>query len=487
MFHIHIGAHKVGSTSLQRFFALNSGLLEDLGIIYPDVGLGSAAHHPLAKAFTETKHVHERAELKAALSDLAASNPDKTFLLSSEVFEFARPEGVRDLADAIAPHKAQILFYVRDFTRMIPSKYAQRTKTGGNHKNFDEFLNIAHEMRWLSFTRLVSTWAQNFGWDAIRVQILDRETLVGGDLLRDAWAALGLPQDAFERCDPASLEPVNTSPNWVSLEAVREVNRRLSQAELGLPSDEKTKGLRRTKAMEEARFAVEGLRVGKLLTVCEEATAAVGLADKPGQYLTLEQWTTLHGLFHKEIERLNRRLPGAPVRAPSARPPAERAFLPDLSVLTDSERAQLGRRVLAARPIKRLPAPVIAVIASAFGIRPRRARQVVPWYKAALTTVQRTFGFASKAAKKPSRRKELAAARAANAARRQGASGGDATPAAPKDGTEVPDASSGRRGPPPTLLRRAQRRIARLSRRVRGEAPRRRAAPDATAPGPPSP
>ena len=104
MFHIHIGAHKVGSTSLQRFFSLNAGLLEDLGVIYPQVGLGTFAHHPLGKAFTETKHVHEREALKAALSRLAAEQPDTTFLLSSEVFEFARSSGVRELAEAIAPH-----------------------------------------------------------------------------------------------------------------------------------------------------------------------------------------------------------------------------------------------------------------------------------------------------------------------------------------------------------------------------------------------
>lgn len=466
MFHIHIGAHKVGSTSLQRFFSLNAGLLEDLGVIYPDVGYGTFAHHPLAKAFTESKHVHERAELKAALARLAADAPDKTFLLSSEVFEFARPDGVRELAEAVAPHQTQILFYVRDFTRMIPSKYAQRTKTGGNHKNFDDFLDIAHEMRWLGFTRLVSTWANHFGWDAMRVQVLDRETLVGGDLLRDAWSALGLPAGAFEQCDPASLEPVNTSPNWVALEAVREVNRRLSTTDLGLPKDATTKGLRRTKAMEEARFAVDGLRVGKLLAVCEEASVEAGLADRPGQYLTVEQWTTLHGLFRTEIERLNRRLPGSPVKVPSARPPSERTFLPQLSELTEEERLSLGRRVLAARPLKRLPPQVIETIGSAFGLRarPRRAQKLGSWHEAAMHRIRRALGMSTGRTEKLSRRKELAAAREAHAAKKQ-ASASKAAPSATAPAPGTGD-RSGRR---PTLMRRLERRFARWSRRLRGD------------------
>lgn len=466
MFHIHIGAHKVGSTSLQRFFSLNAGLLEDLGVIYPQVGYGTFAHHPLAKAFTESKHVHERAELKAALARLAADSPDKTFLLSSEVFEFARPEGVRELAQTVASHQAQILFYVRDFTRMIPSKYAQRTKTGGNHKNFDDFLDIAHEMRWLGFTRLVSTWAHHFGWDAMRVQILDRETLVGGDLLKDAWAALGLPAEAFDQCDPASLEPVNTSPNWVALEAVREVNRRLSKADLGLPTDEKTKGLRRTKAMEEARFAVEGLRVGKLLSVCEQASVEAGLADRPGQYLTGEQWSTLHGLFRSEIERLNGRLPGPPIQVPSARPPAERTFLPQLSELTETERIRLGRRVLAARQVKKLPPQVIETIGSAFGVRalPQRAQKLDSWHSAAMHRLRRALGMSAGRAQKLSRRKELEAAREAHAAKKQALAAAAAAPAA----TSAADAGE-RAGRRPTLMRRIERRLARWSRRLRGE------------------
>lgn len=458
MFHIHIGAHKVGSTSLQRFFALNAGLLEELGVNYAEVGFGSAAHHPLAKAFTGSKHIEERAELKAALAALAATSPDKTFLLSSEVFEFARPEGIREIAEAITPHKAQILYYVRDFTRMIPSKYAQRTKTGGNHKNFDDFLNIAHEMRWLAFSKLVSNWAAEFGWEAMRVQVLDRETLVGGDLLRDAWAALGLPPEAFDRCDPKSLEPVNTSPNWVALEAVRAVNRHLSKAELGLPKDEKTKGIHRTKAMEEARFAVEGLRVGKLLSVCEEATAAVGLADRPGQYLTVEQWATLHGLFRKEIDRVNRRLPGPPVVAPVAHPPPERTFLPDLSVLTQQEQRRLGRRVLQSRPIKRLPPSVIAAIGSAFDVRPRgNRRPAVGIVEGVQRTVQRSLGLA--APPKRGRQKELAEARAARkASAAAGAERGASDAGADRDQTRKP-----------TIARRIQRRFARWARRLRGE------------------
>lgn len=475
MFHIHIGAHKVGSTSLQRFFALNTGLLEDLGIIYPEVGFGTFAHHPLAKAFTESKHVEARGALKAALARLAAESPDKTFLLSSEVFEFARSEGIGELAEAITPHKAQILFYVRDFTKMIPSKYAQRTKTGANHKNFDEFLDIAHEMRWLSFTRAVSQWAEHFGWDAMRVQVLDRETLVHGDLLRDAWSALGLPAEAFDRCDPSSLEPVNTSPNWVALEAVREVNRRLSKAELGLPADQKTRGLRRTKAMEEARFAVEGLRVGKLLDICEQATKDVRLADRPGQYLTLEQWTTLDALFRKEIRRLNQRLPGPPVMAPASRPPPERAFLPGFSELTEQDKARLGRRVLGALAEKRLPRPVMDTIASAFDIKVKRGgrQRIASWPATMKATVVQLLGAFSGTPPRVSHKKELAAARAAHAARKRAekgagaevAEGGAAGRGAAGEGGKAARASAER----PPLMRRVQRKITRWSRRFRGE------------------
>jgi hypothetical protein len=454
VFHIHIGAHKVGSTSLQRFFALNADLLADLGIDYPQVGIGSYAHHPLAKAFTESKQVTGRAALIAELSALAKASPEKTFLLSSEVFEFARAPGINDLARSIAPHDAQILIYLRDFTKLIPSKYAQRTKTGGNHRSFDEFLNIAHEMRWLSFSRLAETWANEFGWDALRIRVLEKDSLMGGDLLRDAWSALGLPAEAFERCDPASLEPVNTSPGWVALEAVREINRRLSTADLGLPTEGKTRGMKRTRAKSEARVAIDTFRVNKLVDVCTDAAKDIGLADKPGRYLTRDQWIELNGLYSREIERLNASIVGPPLPLPDSRPPDERPFLPRLSELTAEERARLGRRVVGSRAVKRLPRPVIEVIAATFGVRGRVRRGgsvasfgagPAAWLKAIVSPPARPAW--------TSRKREVAAARAAagrRSAKRQGA-------------TPAEDAAH-----PPTLLRRLQRRLTRWSRRLRG-------------------
>ncbi len=455
MFHIHIGAHKVGSTSLQRFFALNADLLADLGITYPKVGLGSYAHHPLAKAFTESKQVSDRAAMIVDLARLAKTSPEATFLLSSEVFEFAQSPGLHDLAQAIAPHDVQILIYLRDFTKLIPSKYAQRTKMGGNHKNFDEFLNIAHEMRWLSFSKLAALWAGQFGWEALRIRVLERESLVGGDLLRDAWSGLGLPAEAFERCDPASLEPVNTSPGWVALEAVREINRRLGAADLGLPSEGKTRGMKRTRAKSGARAAIDAFRVNKLVDVCSAAAKDIGLDDKPGGYLTRDQWITLNGLYRLEIERLNKRIVGPPLPLPDSRPPDERPFLPRLSELSRQEQARLGRRVVGSRAVRRLPRPVIEVIAAVFGVRERARRgsrlaslgaRAVDWMKAIVSPPARPAW--------TSRKHEVAAARAV-AARRS---------AKPRGGAPKQDDAANQ----PTLLRQVQRRLMRWSRRLRG-------------------
>jgi hypothetical protein len=458
VFHIHIGAHKVGSTSLQRFFALNAGLLAELGIEYPRVGLGSYAHHPLGKAFTESKQVTGRQALITDLSVLAKAAPEKTFLISSEVFEFARAPGINDLAQSIAPHDVQILIYLRDFTKLIPSKYAQRTKTGGNHKNFDDFLNIAHEMRWLGFSKLAATWANQFGWDALRIRVLEKDSLEGGDLLRDAWSALGLPAAAFERCDPASLEPVNTSPGWVALEAVREVNRRLSEADLGLPTEGKTRGMKRARAKSEARVVIDTFRVNKLVDVCAEAAKDIGVADKPGRYLTRDQWIKLNGLYRREIERLNASIVGPPLPLPDSRPPDERPFLPRLSELTREERARLGRRVVASRAVKRLPRPVIEVIASAFGVRGRFRRGAnaasfgagaIAWLKSIVSPQARPVW--------TSRKREVAVARAAaerSSRKRQGT--------ANQQGAANPEGAANR----PTLLRRLKRRLTRWSRRL---------------------
>lgn len=455
MFHIHIGAHKVGSTSLQRFFALNAGLLEELGVVYPKVGLGEFAHHPVARAFTDTKMIDDREERKAELKALAGASPDKTFLLSSEAFEYVRVAGIHDLAETISPHSAQIIFYVRDFTQQIPSKYAQRTKTGVNIKDFDEFLDIAKEMRWLEFAKVATRWADCFGWDAMRVRVLDRDFLVGGDLLRDAWSLLGLPAEEFARCDPASLVRVNTSPNWVTLETVREVNCRLANADLALPADGRSSRVKQTRAKTTATQTVDSMRVGRLVDLCAEAAAEAGLAEAPGRYLTREQWVSLRELYRAQIIELNDRLPGAPLPVPPSDPPEERPFLPTFSAIPPEDRARMGRLVLRSPAVRRLPRAVSHIIATVFGLRSPRGdgRRPAYWKRAIAGLLgivfpsplpQRGSDRKDVEASQPSQQKQLAAGAAMVAGGR--AAGGRAT-----------------------LLGRIQRRLTRLSRRLRRE------------------
>lgn len=415
MFHIHIGAHKVGSTSLQRFFTMNAALLEELGVVYTDVGRGAFAHHELAKAFTETKQITDRDEQRAGLADLARNSPDATFLISSEIFEYVRKDGIRAIAEAIRPHRAQIIFYVRDFTKQIPSKYAQRTKTGSNLQDFDAFLDIAREMRALGFARIATNWAEHFGWDAIQVRVLERDALVGGDLLRDAWALLGLPSEAFDRCDPASREPVNASPHWVTLEAVREVNRRLLAAPLDLPKDRRTRGIRQTRAKISSKQSMDTHRIARLVDLCEAAVVELGLAERQATYLTRDQWSTLNDLYRRQIEILNRSLTGSPLPLPPTQPPAERPFLPTLSILTEAERAEIGRHVLAAPEMEVLPKPVLAAIAESFGLRMGLGVRLNTFLRRTADRI-RMLGRAKPKTARTARKEEIAAARAARRA-----------------------------------------------------------------------
>lgn len=467
VFYIHIGAHKVGSTSLQRLFAMNAGLLKEHGLIYTDVGKGPFAHHPLAKAYTGTKDIANRDELRANLAQLARNHPDKRFLLSSEIFEYVRQPGIRDIAEAIAPHPAKIIFYVRDFTRQIPSKYAQRTKTGGNLRNFDEFLDIAREMRALGFAKIASHWAEHFGWEAVHVRLLDRDALVGGDLLKDAWHLLDLPEEAFARCDPESLEPINVSPPWVTLEVVREVNRRLVEANLGWAPDEKVTGIKRTRAKVSADASIESMRVARLVDVCTEAARELGIADRPGTYLTREQWMTLHALYCRQVERVNAHMPGdRSLPLPPTTPPPERPFLPQLSEIPETEREQLGGRILAARAIQKLPPEVVGIIADTLGVRLRGKRPKRP------TVLRRMVALLTGRPAEPPggglspQKAALVAARRAQKARLAAAAG------------ETAETADGQRRP--GLIRRLQRRVARFGRRLSGRPPARKGAAKST-------
>jgi hypothetical protein len=89
--YLHIGTHKTGSTSIQKFLTLNSEKLLAKNFLYPLSGRISNAQHNLALSIRRNKNKtsNSLANDWYALHEEISSHQPEYVVLSSEEFEFA--------------------------------------------------------------------------------------------------------------------------------------------------------------------------------------------------------------------------------------------------------------------------------------------------------------------------------------------------------------------------------------------------------------
>jgi hypothetical protein len=336
VFFIHIGRKKAGSSTIQQFLNCNAAALESAGVIYPETerertrshrGLVNSLKHAHRGIITATGNLGTREGLDA-LHRLAVENPDKRFILSSEGFESITEERLRVLAQALSPHKVQVVAYIRSFVDQMPSFYNQQTKSGKNTLDFDEFCR-SEDYVTDGFSR-IGLWIGIFGYENVRVIAL--ETLSGEHaLIRSVLEVVGLRLEEIPNVDPESLKPMNISLGWKSVELVRAA------------------------FLEEGRIRIERLRArqrsqdglsrikrrNKLKRACRGAAEQLGLAAEKTQYVSAEQARQLWAHYMASVDSLGRSL-RQPICLPSPREIGERPFLPSAEQIPMDERTRFA-------------------------------------------------------------------------------------------------------------------------------------------------
>ena len=201
---LHIGIPKSGTSSLQTHFSKNRAALSEQGLAYLTPPKRSSANE-LAIALNRGR---------PSLPDLAADfnheieeRPEKTALISSEMLYGQTPETMLGLMPALADRPLTVLVYLSRQDRYIQSRYIQRLKNARFFGSMEEFLE-KFQGSGSDFAHFLAPW-QDAG-DTIRLipRIFERQRLVGGDVVADAMAQLGLPAP-----EPAAEpEVVNVSP-----------------------------------------------------------------------------------------------------------------------------------------------------------------------------------------------------------------------------------------------------------------------------------
>ncbi|MCW2307247.1 hypothetical protein [Rhodobium gokarnense] len=157
---IHVGTHKTGSTSLQRFFAANGRRLMRAGILYPLAG-GEAAHHNL---FRDAAGKRVRGLKPTTLDRLTRrlKRWDGVALVSSELFSTfsAGDDGPERIVRAIraAGFAPEIVLFVRPQARLFNSLYTQRVKTLSEARLFADYATQMAARRAYDFNAIVAPW-----------------------------------------------------------------------------------------------------------------------------------------------------------------------------------------------------------------------------------------------------------------------------------------------------------------------------------------
>lgn len=219
---IHIGAHKTGTSAIQKFLSLNRENLKNNGYLYPHSGK-RIAHHFVPHGLQDRTVIYENPKkLTERLVNEMKKSDQNTIILSSESFELLKKEETSRLKEII-PDKflVKIIYYVRRQDEQLESRYNQRVKMQslGFDKNFDEFLQ-SFSLNELDYYSHLLPWKETFGKENIIVRVYEKEQLPNG-IFRDFLSAVGLDLDEnFE----LPKRVVNPSLNWDLIEIIRLCN-----------------------------------------------------------------------------------------------------------------------------------------------------------------------------------------------------------------------------------------------------------------------
>lgn len=220
---LHIGLGKTGTTSLQNFFARNRKELYSAGVIYPEYGAVSNAHHLLSP--------HQPPFLKSLWTFIDAQewapklarDADRPVLLSSEIISSLDAALVPRFAAAIRPHfDVRVIVYLRRIDNLVMATYNQQIKAGTQRTHIEDSAFILFER--LRFDKKLQPWIDAFGGENIDVRAYERRQFRDGDICGDFLErTFGIKDTGLFT---AERESANSNPrlSYAALEFKRIIN-----------------------------------------------------------------------------------------------------------------------------------------------------------------------------------------------------------------------------------------------------------------------
>ena len=183
---LHIGMHKTGSTSIQRFFSRNRLALSLAGIVYPlSVGADGRRQSKHNAIFTAISHEADHgaphpvlgpsAELVEATARRIEASGARVAVMSAEGFSGERPVFARALAPLGRRFDVTVVVFLRQPDDWLESFHRQMimSREVREARPIAEFLAAPETRAHLDYFTILDWWAEAFGAGALRILPFD--------------------------------------------------------------------------------------------------------------------------------------------------------------------------------------------------------------------------------------------------------------------------------------------------------------------------
>lgn len=178
---LHIGRHKSGTSSLQKFLCDNESFLDKKGFYYPKNLRRKIAHHPLANYYHDkfysnlTQEDHK--EIEAFWKEIEEHD---NIIISSEAFQNINPV---NLIQDFKNFNVTVVIYLRDQVSYLLSAYAQAVKARKITQTLEEYESTVFKD--MNYLRFIQKWEKALPNAKIVVQLFDKNSLIGADIRKD--------------------------------------------------------------------------------------------------------------------------------------------------------------------------------------------------------------------------------------------------------------------------------------------------------------
>ncbi len=185
--YLHIGTHKTGTTSVQRFFAQNRERVREHGIFYPSTSIGPFpdhyAHHRVSHAIAGRDPDHGIDDARAFFAAVAEQRREgeRVFISAEPMYRHTMSDiddadrgfeaYAEQVAACVADFDVTVLVMLRRQDLFLESLYAEHVLSTGYTGTIDDFAD--ERARLLDYESRLRIWAHAFGDDRLDVRLFE--------------------------------------------------------------------------------------------------------------------------------------------------------------------------------------------------------------------------------------------------------------------------------------------------------------------------